>query len=143
MRFIERAEAHVRKIFPHIYQSRTKRGSYHFAMAFLRNKMIAVGWNQPEQVNAKAFTIARRFHLQEKITFPYVHAEEHLVGKLIGMDKLSPSLNIIVLRINKFGKLGNSIPCSNCSRVLASYGLTRIWCSNSLGEIVHYEQSDS
>lgn len=136
MRFVDKAVCHVRKIFPEIYASRTKKGSYHFAIAYERNKMIAVGLNMPERTDSRALKIAQRLNLKDKIEYPYLHSEEHLIAKLIGMNKLDSSLNIVVLRLNKFGEFGMSRPCDNCCSVLNAYGLNRIYWSNSEGKIV-------
>lgn len=135
--FLKKSILHVQKMFPEIYRTRPIKGSYHWAMAYDGNKLIAVGINKPERVDARALEFARRFNLKEKLKFPYLHSEEHLIARLIGMDKLSPSLNIVVIRMNKFGELGNSKPCENCSVLLTAYGLNRIWYSDEIGEICH------
>jgi len=134
-KFIEKGIRHVERIFPSIYETRPVRGSYHFSLAYLRNNLIAIGLNKPEKENAKAFRFAKQFGLTEKLKFPFIHSEEDLVGKLIGMDKLSSSLNIVILRMNKFGVLGESKPCKNCATILKAVGLTRLFWSDSNGEI--------
>ncbi len=123
-------------MFPEIYENRPIRGSYHFAFAFQKSNLIAIGINRPEKVDARALEFARRFNLKEKIKFPYLHSEEHLISRLISMGKLSPSLNIVVLRLNKFGQFGMSKPCKSCSTVLEAYGLNRIWYSDENGDII-------
>ncbi len=136
MRFVDKAVCHVRKIFPEIYASRTKKGSYHFAIAYERSKMIAVGVNVPERTDARALRLAKRLNLPDKVQYPYLHAEESLVARLISLNKLANSLNIVVLRLNKFGEFGQSKPCLNCQTVLRAYGLTRIYWSDSDGQII-------
>jgi len=133
MKFIEKSINHINKMFPAIYEGREKRGSFHFALALERNTIITVGLNKPDRVDSRAFKNARRLNLEDKLKFPYYHAEEDMIGKLIGMNKLSPSLNIVVLRLNRFGKLGESAPCSNCSEILKAYGLHRVWWSTREG----------
>ncbi len=134
-KFLEKAVTHVERIFPSIYEARVKRGSYHFALAFSRNTLLAVGVNQPDKVDAKAYRIARRLNLQEKMEYPYCHAEESLIGRLIGIAKLDASLNVVVLRMNKYLNLCESAPCSSCCEVLRAYGLRKVWHSKPVRPI--------
>ncbi len=134
-KFIEKSIIHITKIFPAIYDNRTKRGSYHFAVGLSKNRIIAVGVNHPEQPNPKALRFAQQLGLSDKLSYPFIHSEEDLVSKLIGMNKLSSSIKVVVLRINRFGKLCQSAPCRNCKTVLDSYGLNRVWYSTAEGEI--------
>ena len=135
-KFLEKSVSHAKDLFPEIYDAREKKGSFHCAVALDRSKIIAVGWNKPEKEDARAFYFARKFALQSKLTFKFLHAEECLIGRLIGMNKLSSSLNIVVLRINRWLELGNSRPCPNCDILLKAYSLNRIWYSTSSGEII-------
>jgi deoxycytidylate deaminase len=134
-KFIERGIAHVKRIFPEIYENRSIKGSYHFSLAYDRNKLIAVGVNKPDKINAKAYKTARQFGLTEKLIYPMIHAEENMISRLLSLDKLSSSLNILVIRMNKFYNLCSSKPCPNCDVILKAYGLNRIWYSNSEGGI--------
>ncbi len=134
--FLEKSISHVHRLFPSIYNSRPKKGSFHFALGLERSKIVAVGLNRNDKVNAKALEFARKLGLTHKLKFPYLHSEEDLIGKLIGMDRLSPSLKIVVLRLNRFGVLGESKPCPSCTEVLKAYSLNRVWYSTSNGGII-------
>lgn len=134
-KFIEKSISHVKHIFPEIYQSREKKGSFHCSIALDRSKIIAVGWNKPEKEDARAFHFARKFCLPDKLRYKYLHAEECMIARLISLNKLSSSLNIVVIRVNRWGELGSSKPCSNCETILSAYGLNRVWFSNKDGEI--------
>lgn len=134
-KFLEKAVRHVNSVFPSIYNTREKRGSYHFCLAYERNTLVAAGVNNPVQVNAKSFQFAQKLGLTHKLQYPYTHAEEDLVGRLIGLGKLDSSLKIVILRLNRFYELGNSYPCSNCREVLSAYGLGRVYYSTSCGLI--------
>lgn len=134
-RFLEKSIQHVRRIFPNVYSSRPRRGSFHFSLALERSTIVAVGLNCPDKVNAKALQFAQRLGLKEKIKYSYIHAEENMISKLIGMDKLCGSLKIVVLRMNRFGELCESKPCDSCQQVLTAYGLNRIFYSTRDGEI--------
>lgn len=136
MRFIQKAIEHVHRIFPEVYANRSVRGSYHFAMAYRRSTLVAVGLNSPERMDARAFRFARRLGLIEKQRFPYIHAEESLISRLISLDKLENALNIVVLRLNVRGELQMSKPCPNCQRMLSAYGLGRVYFSTREGNVV-------
>lgn len=134
-RFLEKSIQHVRRIFPDVYSSRPRRGSFHFALSWERNTLVAVGINNPCNPSAKSLRFAQMLGLKEKMIYPMIHAEEDMISKLLGMNKLSSSLKIVVLRINTFNKLCSSKPCNSCGQVLNAYGLNRIWYSNKDGQI--------
>lgn len=134
--FIKKSIEHVERIFDNVYNNKPRYRSYHFSIALERSKIIAVGLNNPIQPSPKALRFAMQLGLTSKRTFPFIHSEEDVVSKLIGMDKLSSSLNIVVIRLNKYGLLGDSLPCESCQSVLKAYGLNNIWYSTKKGEIL-------
>lgn len=139
MNFIQKAINHVHRVFPDVYETRSVRGSYHWAFAYKRNALVAVGLNRPEQMDARALKFARKLNLREKMNYPFIHAEESLISRLISLDKLDNSLNIVVLRLNVRGELQMSKPCTNCEQILQAYGLSRIYYSTSTGEVVRLQ----
>lgn len=111
------------KFQPNAYQRR-----YHFAIAFDGNKPIEISQNNPIKVNAKALMIGERFNLPDYIEYPFLHAETNLLCKL--WDKygeIDSSLKIVVLRINRPGKLMMSKPCINCQHILDKMNLREIY----------------
>jgi len=44
--------------------------------------------------------------------------------------------DILVIRIDRTGKLNNSKPCNECIQMLKKYNINRVYYSNSEGEIV-------
>ncbi len=135
MNFIQKSIEHVHRIFPGVYNSRAKRGSYHFCLGFRRNTLLAIGLNKPERMDSKAFQFARKLGLKSKIAYPYLHSEESLISRLISLDEIDNSINIVSLRLNKFGELGNSAPCANCKIILSAYGFNRVYYSDKEGRI--------
>ena len=133
-RFLFKSLEHVTRIFPSVYSSRQKKGSFHFSIAAERSTIVAVGLNQPDRPNAKAVHFARQLGFKQK-PYLYIHAEEDMISKLIGMDRLHSSLKIVILRMNKWGKLCESQPCRNCKTILDAYGLNRIYYSTREGNI--------
>lgn len=45
------------------------------------------------------------------------------------------NIDILVIRISKNGKLGNSKPCKNCTKYLYEKGVRKVFYSNFFGEI--------
>lgn len=110
---------------PNAYQRR-----YHFAFAFSGNKPILMCENNPIKINAKAYRMGRIFNIETYKEFPYIHAESHLVSRLMDKnDCIDTNLSIVVLRINRQGKILLSKPCQNCQKILDAVGLHRVYWS--------------
>ena len=126
MKIIKRAiRLSYARFHPNIYQRR-----YHFAIAFNVNKPILVAQNNPTQINHKAYQIGKQFNIKHYQRYPYVHAESHLVSKLLDTyNAIDTNLSIVVLRINRQAKILLSKPCSNCQKILDAVGLTKIYWS--------------
>ncbi len=102
----------------------------HIAFLVKKNKIIRIGWNR------------KRTH-PEISKHPYhdgyvgTHAELDVILKS-GLDNLEDH-SIIVLRIDRNGKLNNSKPCLGCRSVLNQFNVKNIFYSNSEGNIVKHE----
>jgi len=102
----------------------------HIAFLVKKNKIIRIGWNR------------KRTH-PEISKHPYhdgyvgTHAELDVILKS-GLDNLE-NHSIIVLRIDRNGKLNNSKPCLGCRSVLNQFNVKNIFYSNSEGNIVKHE----
>lgn len=103
---------------------------YHYAIAFSGKKPILVCENNPIKINSKAYKMGKRFNIQTYKEFPYIHAESHLVSKLLDRyNEIDDDLSIVVLRINRQGKILLSKPCDNCQKILDAVGLHRVYWS--------------
>lgn len=110
---------------------------YHYAAAFDGNKMIAFAKNNPIKFNAKAYRMGEMFNIDTYKEYPYPHAESHLVSKLLDRyNTIDPSWKIVVLRINREGRLLLSKPCSNCQKILDALDLKNVYYSNNHGKFV-------
>jgi hypothetical protein len=110
---------------------------YHYAAAFEKNKMIAFAKNNPIKFNAKAYRMGEMFNIDTYKEYPYPHAESHLVSKLLDRyNTIDPSWKIVVLRINREGRLLLSKPCDNCQKILDVLNLKNIYYSNNSGKFV-------
>lgn len=110
---------------PNEYQRR-----YHYAIAFSGKKPVLICENNPITVNSKAYKMGRLFNIQTYKEFPYIHAESHLVSKLLDRyNEIDDDLSIVVLRINRQGKMLLSKPCDNCQKILDAVGLHRVYWS--------------
>lgn len=103
---------------------------YHYAIAFSGKKPILICENNPIKVNAKAYRMGQRFNIKTYQEYPYIHAESHLVSKLLDKyNGIDPDWSIVVLRINRQGKVLLSKPCINCQKILDAVGLHRVYWS--------------
>lgn len=113
------------KFKPNPYQKR-----YHFAIAFDNNTPICLAQNNPIKVNAKALYMGRKFNITTYKEYPYNHAESHLVSKLLDRyNSIDPNWSMVVLRINRPGRIMLSKPCGNCQKILDVLGFKNIYWS--------------
>jgi hypothetical protein len=105
---------------------------YHYAAAFDNNKMIAFAGNNPITFSAKAFRMGERFNISTYKEFPFVHAESHLISKLLDRyDSIDINWKIVVLRINREGRILLSKPCKNCQKILDALELYNVFYSTN------------
>ena len=103
---------------------------YHFAVAFDVNKPIEIAQNDPIKINHKAYRMGKRFKLDHYQKYPYIHAESHLVSKLLDRyNTIRTDWSLVVLRINRQGKILLSKPCENCQKILDAVGLSKVYWS--------------
>lgn len=103
---------------------------YHYAIAFSGKKPILICENNPVKVNAKAYRMGQKFNIKTYQEFPYIHAESHLVSKLLDKyNGIDADWSIVVLRINRQGKILLSKPCVNCQKILDAVGLHKVYWS--------------
>jgi tRNA(Arg) A34 adenosine deaminase TadA len=108
---------------------------YHYAAAFDGNKMICFTQNNPIKTNAKAHRIGEQFNLPKYKEYPFVHAESHLISKLLDKyNTIDPNWSVCVLRINRKGLILGSKPCVNCSKLLNAVGLDEVYYSLDSGD---------
>lgn len=95
--------------------------SRHGAVIFNDYKIIARGYN-------------RKIKGIEKHT---IHAEMDALCNVTGdvRQELKDSY-CLVIRLNKRGKLTNSMPCPNCQKSLKAYGIKKVFYSISGGQIM-------
>ena len=97
--------------------------------------MICFTQNNPIKTNAKAHRIGEQFNLPKYKEYPFVHAESHLISKLLDMyNTIDPNWSVCVLRINRKGIILGSKPCINCSKLLNAVGLNEIYYSLDSGD---------
>ena len=98
-------------LLPKAKSSRTTKNKFfHFAFGYRGNKLLAIGQNQPDKTNPKAFKIAQKFNLQNN--YPYLHAETDLISRLWNDYRIDSNLTMVIIRLNKNGELRNSKPCA-------------------------------
>jgi len=108
--------------------------TYHYAAAFDNNKMIEFAWNNPNNFDAKAYKIGQKFNINTYKEYPYLHAESHLVSKLLHRyNSIRTNWSVVVLRINREGRILLSKPCKKCQKILDAVDLKKIYYSNNAG----------
>lgn len=126
MKIIKRAiRLSYARFDPNPYQRR-----YHFAIAFDNNKPILIAENNPIKIDNKAYKIGQKFNIKQYKEYPYSHAESHLVSQLLDRyNTIRSNLSLVVLRINRQGRILMSKPCENCQRILDAVGLKKVYWS--------------
>lgn len=110
---------------------------YHYAAAFDGQKMICFSRNNPIKTHARAYRIGEQFNLPKYKEFPFVHAESHLISKLLDKyNTIDPNWSVVVLRINRKGIILGSKPCENCDKLLNAVGLNDVYYSTDDGNFV-------
>jgi tRNA(Arg) A34 adenosine deaminase TadA len=98
----------------------------HIAFLVKKNKVVKIGWNR------------KRTH-PEIAKHPYhegyvgTHAELDVILKS-GEDDLQDH-SMIVLRVDRKGRLANSKPCPGCLSLIKTYNLSDVYFSNADGKI--------
>ena len=118
-------------ILPKIYPTRKRNKIFHFAFGYRKNKLLAMGQNNPEQPSVKAMRLSKKF--QTNLKYPYLHAEADLVSRLWGKHYIDSSLKVVVVRINRHGELRQSKPCKRCDKILKALDVNKIWWSTENG----------
>lgn len=106
----------------------------HFAFIWHKNKLVSIGKNDPVSTHRKALYFGERYNIEKFKRWPFIHAEISAVSKCWGRCVLDKSYSLVVIRIDKNGKLNNSQPCKNCSQILEAIGITKIYWSEDNGE---------
>lgn len=115
-------------LLPKAKHSRSSRNKFfHFAFAYKKSKLIAIGQNNPDKTHTRALKIAERFNVNSK--YPYLHAETDLISRMWGKYYIDDSITIVVLRLNKRGSLRNSKPCQRCATIMNALGIKNIYWS--------------
>lgn len=126
MKIIEKSVKIAYSYFkPNPFQKR-----YHFAIAFEKSKPICICQNNPIKTSTKAFKMGEQFNIQKYTEYPYNHAETYLIFQLLNkFDYIDSNWKMVVLRINRTGKLMMSKPCLNCQKILDSVNFKNVYWS--------------
>jgi hypothetical protein len=132
MNIIEQSVGIAITLLPKVKMNRnTKNKFFHFAFGYKKNKLLAIGQNNPEKTHTQALVLAQRFNLQNE--YPYLHAETDLISRLWGKHYVDSSLKMVIVRLNKRGQLRCSKPCERCDQIIRSLGLNKVWWSTENG----------
>lgn len=107
----------------------TKNKFFHFAFGYRKNKLLAIGQNNPEKTHTRAIILAKKYNNEYNMKYPYLHAETDLISRLWGNYYIDSSLTIVVIRLNKRGELRCSKPCDRCYNIMTALGIKKIFWS--------------
>ena len=103
---------------------------YHYAAAFDNNKMIEFAWNNPITLDAKAFKIGQKFNIKNFKEYPFLHAESHLISKLLHRyNTIRSDWSMVILRINRNGRILLSKPCKKCQKIIDALDISKVYWS--------------
>ena len=132
MNILEHSYSIASTLLPKAKSNRSSKNKFfHFAFAYKKNKLIAMGQNNPDKTHTKALMLAKRFRTE--LDYPYLHAETDLISKLWGDYYIDDSMKFVIIRLNKHGKLRCSKPCEDCEQIINALGLTKVWWSTDNG----------
>ena len=104
--------------------------TYHYAAAFDKSKMIGFAQNNPIKTHTNAYRIGRSLNLSKYKKYQFYNSESHLVSKLLNRyNFIDYNWSIVVMRINREGRILGSKPCNSCQKLLSSVGLSKIFYS--------------
>lgn len=132
----------IKKAYSHWNPTKEIR-CYHYAAAFDGNKMIEFAENDPVNMNAKAYKLGQKFRIKTFYEYPFLHAESHLVSKLLHRyNSICSNWAIVVLRINRNGRILLSKPCKKCQKILDAVELNKVYYSSNTGRFIKHEHNN-
>jgi hypothetical protein len=105
----------------------TKNKFFHFAFGYKKNKLLAIGQNNPEKTHTQALLLSQRFNIDND--YPYLHAETDLISRLWGKHYIDNGLKMVIVRLNKRGQLRCSKPCEKCEQIINALDIKKVWWS--------------
>lgn len=99
--------------------------SFHTTFAFRGNKLLSIGINNYNKQHPSHKFGQYRSTKGSGIYVPGIHSEVSALIKL-GVEDCS-DITFVNLRIDNNGKLANSKPCFNCTRVLNQIRYKNVW----------------
>lgn len=113
---------------------------WHYCSAFDGTKMIGFAQNNTLKTHTGAYRIGEDFNLPKYKEFPFFHSESRLIDKLLSKyNYIDSNWKIVVMRINRCGKILGSKPCVNCNKLLNSVGIDQICYSLDNGNFADQE----
>jgi deoxycytidylate deaminase len=96
--------------------------SHHGAVIFTDSTILGRGYN----IKIKGYNVIHTLHAERNALLNAY--DKHPIDIL--------GAYCLVIRLNKRGKLTNSMPCEDCQRSLKAYGIKKVFYSISGGEIM-------
>lgn len=129
MKIIEDAFCISNTLLPKVIKSRERNKFFHFAFIYQNNKLISIGQNNPEKTHPKAKKISERFRVE--LEYNYLHAEMDAISKIWHRYYIDNNMSLIVIRLNRHGKIKNSKPCRYCDKIISCLSFRDVWWSTN------------
>ena len=136
-KIVDKSLGIARELFFDAYSYKRNR-VWHFAFAYKKNKLLAIGQNDMNCPDARSVKFFHRFNVDVK--YPSRHAEIDAIDKMWGRVHIDSSIKFVVLRLNNAGNLCNSRPCNRCHEILYALGIKKIYHSTPTNDIILMEQ---
>jgi hypothetical protein len=112
-----------------LYPLHSDKKFVHFSYIFRRNKLLAMGVNQPRNFSPKVLRLAQKYDVDGFKKWPAIHSEIDALHKLIGKVHIGPELDMVNVRLSSSGLL-ISKPCERCRPILDAFGIRVSWSTN-------------
>jgi deoxycytidylate deaminase len=108
----------------------------HIAWIMRKDRVVSIGVN-----SYRTHPIAKRLKIKKLAEGQCAELNACLKVGLSHRDGLPDfsRLDMLVVKINKDGSFGNSLPCAGCRELIRQCGFRKVWYSSSEGEITQYE----
>lgn len=120
----KRLEHKIKKIASELSATHNDQNK-HFSFIVLRNTIVAIGTN--------SYTKTHPVALNAYFIYGGIHSEVDAYLKIRWQDINLAKCDLINIRVNRFGEIRMSKPCSKCLDFVRKIGFHRVWYSDSNG----------
>lgn len=102
----------------------------HFSFIVKRNTIVSVGINSYDKTHPMAKKLGYRF--------ANIHSELSAVLNFDGIPSDLMGCDLINVRMNRFGQIGMSKPCSKCQKLIRDFGFSKVYYTDWNGKFTQF-----